>query len=61
MKKKNKQVSGILLGVVIGTILGIALDNLGLWLSLGIAIGAAFEYTKQDEATKKGRTNSESE
>lgn len=58
---KNKQVSVILLGVVIGTILGIALDNLGLWLSLGVAVGVALEYTRKDEATTKRRTDNESE
>ncbi len=59
MKKENKLAFGILSWLVIGTILGIALDNLGLWLSLGLAIGVAFEYTKKDEAAKRKRVNNE--
>jgi len=58
---KNIQVSWIILGVVIGTILGIALDNLGLWLSLGVAVGVAIDYTRKDEADTKRRTNNERE
>jgi hypothetical protein len=28
-------------GIGVGTALGVALDNLGLWLSLGVVIGVA--------------------
>ena len=39
--KNEKQMSiGIGLGVAIGSVIGVLTDNLGLWISLGIAIGA---------------------
>jgi hypothetical protein len=39
--KRSNQIDGnwLAIGVSIGTGLGVALDNLGLWLSLGVAIG----------------------
>ena len=40
MKKAKHTGIGIAIGVVIGSIIGVATDDLGLWLSLGIAIGA---------------------
>ena len=39
--------SGMALGVGIGTAVGVATDNLGLWLALGIAIGAALGFAGQ--------------
>jgi hypothetical protein len=37
-KKETSTVMG--LGIVVGAIIGILTDNVGLWLPLGIAIGA---------------------
>ncbi|MFT7232067.1 MAG: hypothetical protein ACI8TA_001283 [Cyclobacteriaceae bacterium] len=49
MKKTNKKASTLALGLVFGTILGVALDNIGLWMSLGILIGAAFNYAENKD------------
>lgn len=38
-----KKGSGVGLGLIFGTVLGIITDNLGLWLSMGIVFGAAYE------------------
>ena len=37
MNKKN----ALAYGIIIGTVVGIITDNLGLWLALGVAFGAA--------------------
>jgi len=46
----RKKGSGIALGLILGTALGVATDNLGLWLSLGIVFGAAYD----SQLAKKG-------
>lgn|GEM_PF-471971 len=38
-----KKGRGIALGLILGTALGVATDNLGLWLSMGIVFGAAYD------------------
>jgi hypothetical protein len=40
---KLKKGNAIGLGLIFGTVLGVITDNLGLWLSLGIIFGAAYE------------------
>ena len=45
MKTKIKNFSGVALGLLFGVIIGIAQDNIGLWISLGLAIGVASDYT----------------
>ena len=40
---KMKKGSGVALGIIFGTVLGVVTDNLGLWLSMGIVFGAAYE------------------
>lgn len=40
MKKNNKLSRGIALSMSLGTVVGIITDNLGLWLGVGIAMGA---------------------
>jgi len=41
--KKMKKGSGIAFGIIFGTVIGFATDNIGLWLSMGIVFGAAYE------------------
>ncbi|MGB0346400.1 MAG: hypothetical protein ACPGGA_02880 [Balneolaceae bacterium] len=44
-----KKGSGVALGLIVGTVLGVVTDNLGFWLSMGIVFGAAYE-TKLSKA-----------
>jgi hypothetical protein len=32
---------------MVGTLIGVLTDNIGLWLSLGLFMGAAIGYTKK--------------
>jgi hypothetical protein len=50
MKEKINKFLGIPLGVLFGTLVGIALNNIGLWICLGLAIGAAVDYTKKKQS-----------
>ena len=43
MKKQNKIALGVSSGVVIGALIGIATGDLGLWISLGLAIGLEWD------------------
>ena len=40
MKKEKKLASGIAIGLLFGAALGVLTKNIGLWLGVGIAIGA---------------------
>ena len=40
---KMKKGSGVAYGLIIGTVVGVLSDNIGLWLSMGIVFGAAYE------------------
>jgi len=40
-KPKLPKAATLAIGVGVGTAIGVATDNLGLWLALGVAIGAA--------------------
>ena len=56
MKKDNKREFSIKeksigIGVMTGTIVGVLTDNIGLWLSLGIAFGVGIGFTLTE---KKG-------
>lgn len=44
---KSKKIIGIaiLLGLVFGTIIGLTINNLPLWLAIGIALGASIGFT----------------
>lgn len=42
-KKRISTGSGIGVGAAIGTAVGVATGNLGLWIAVGLALGAAFE------------------
>lgn len=35
--------TGAALGMVFGIVIGAATDNVGAWLAIGLALGAAFE------------------
>ena len=54
MKKDNKREFSIKeksigIGVVGGTLVGVLTDNIGLWLSLGIAFGVGIGFTLTNE------------
>tara|TARA_B100000809_G_scaffold66768_1_gene63612 strand:- start:127 stop:300 length:174 start_codon:yes stop_codon:yes gene_type:complete len=56
VKKDNKREFSIKeksigIGVMTGTIVGVLTDNIGLWLSLGIAFGVGIGFTLTE---KKG-------
>ena len=42
------------MGIAIGTAIGVATDNVGIWMCIGIALGAAFggARAKKNEANK---------
>jgi len=55
MKPEKKTTLGAAYGVALGSVIGVLTDNIGLWLSLGIAIGCGVgSYLDQQE---KGNTN----
>jgi len=45
--KKGQQgfITGV--GLIVGLLIGIFIDNIGLWLSLGLCLGAGIEYSKK--------------
>lgn len=53
--KNNEKVkttgSGIAVGIGLGVAFGVALNNIGLWLAVGVALGAAWD--SQNKAKKK--------
>jgi hypothetical protein len=50
MKEQINKFSGVALGVLFGVLVGIALENIGLWICVGLAIGAAFDHTKKKKS-----------
>ena len=57
MKKNNSREfsvreKSIAIGVVAGTIVGVITDNIGLWLPIGIAIGAGIGFTQKEKKKK---------
>ena len=46
---KHKKGFYIAIGIMVGLIVGIYLDNIGLWLSLGLVFGVSFENSKQSK------------
>jgi hypothetical protein len=54
--------AGLAVGVGLGTALGVSLDNLGVWLPIGVATGLLLTMCSGKEAlplseeAKKGRT-----
>jgi len=54
MKKKTKAVDKKVIpylsaGMIIGLLIGSLTDNIGLWLSLGLAIGAIVGYAQVEK------------
>jgi hypothetical protein len=45
--KKGQQGLITCIGIMVGTLIGVLTDNIGLWLSLGLFMGAAIGYTKK--------------
>lgn len=43
MDKKLKRGQGMAIGIVLGTVIGVLLDNMGAWLAIGVALGAGIE------------------
>lgn len=48
-KKSTKGVK-IIVGVILGVLVGVLTSNIGLWLPIGIALGAGLEYTSQKKS-----------
>ena len=44
---KSKRGIRLSIGIVSGVIIGLLTSNIALWLPIGIAIGAALEYSKK--------------
>ena len=58
MKKENHYTKSIGIGMIIGAAVGVATDNIGLWLSLGLVFGAG--YGKKMQAKKDSDKKNES-
>ena len=59
MKKEKNLAKYLGIGMALGAAIGVATDNIGIWLSLGIVFGAGYAKTKQ--AKKDSDKNDESE
>ena len=53
MKRDNKLGKGLAIGIGIGVVIGVATDNLGLWISLGVVIGAGLGQYLRKQGKKK--------
>ena len=47
MKQKKGFYIGV--GLIIGVLIGVYLDNIGLWISLGLVFGVSIENSKQQK------------
>lgn len=45
MNNKLKGGQGIAIGIAMGTLVGVLTNNIGLWLPIGVAIGAGISLT----------------
>ncbi len=52
MRTDKRFATYLAIGIAIGTAIGVANDNLGLWLPIGIAIGAGLAYSRQKKEEK---------
>ncbi|WP_425422810.1 hypothetical protein [Phaeodactylibacter xiamenensis] len=52
MKENNSNIPGMALGILLGVAIGIAQDNPGLWISLGLVIGVSIDYTRKQESNQ---------
>ena len=48
---------GIALGISIGTAIGVLTDNIGLWLSLGVAIGCGISLNGKSTLDGCGKSD----
>ena len=53
MKDKISSRSGVALGILLGVVVGVAQDNIGLWICFGLAIGVAIDNSRKKESSKK--------
>lgn len=53
MKKESKLGIGIAIGCGIGAAIGVATDNLALWIGVGIAIGAGVGSSLMKKESKR--------
>ncbi|MCH7736497.1 MAG: hypothetical protein IH872_03745 [Chloroflexi bacterium] len=55
MLKNQKIPTGFMvaMGIIIGTVVGALADNVGIWITVGIVIGAILEFGK----AKSGSSN----
>ena len=58
MKKEKKLASGIAIGLLFGTVVGVLTKNIGLWLIVGIAIGAGVGNSLMHRGNNKGQDGS---
>ena len=58
MKKEKKLASGIAIGLLFGAALGVLTKNIGLWLGVGIAIGAGLGNSLMHRDNKKNHYGS---
>jgi len=49
--KKSGKGQKLGIGIILGAIVGLLTSNIALWLPIGIAIGAALEYSKNLNVT----------
>jgi hypothetical protein len=56
MEKLNKKGSGMAIGMLMGVAIGASTDNLGMWMAIGIAIGAGLEGTFLTGSEKEDKT-----
>ncbi len=53
VSNKMKNSKGLALGLIFGVAIGVATDNLGLWLALGLIFGAAYDTKISKKAVNK--------
>ena len=58
MKKEKKLASGIAIGLLFGTVVGVLTKNIGLWLGVGIAKGAGVGNSLMHRGNNKGQEGS---
>ena len=49
MKDKKKMALGMGIGIGIGAVIGVALDNIGTWIAIGLAFGAGIGHRLSQE------------
>jgi 2-keto-3-deoxy-6-phosphogluconate aldolase len=59
MQKNNYLAKGMAFGIAIGTAIGIATDNTGVWMCVGLALGAGVgsSLMKKHKKDQDNKTN----